>query len=65
MEYNTKHAHFTNVKHKHNLKVSPFGSALIKKRQIKLGDAGTTDHFSLALQYQLKKFIKKNGQKQW
>ena len=34
IEYNTKHAHFTNLKHiyiyKHNPKVSPFGNALIK-----------------------------------
>ena len=33
VEYNTKHAHFTNVKHKHNPKVSPFGIALIKYSQ--------------------------------
>ena len=31
---------------------------------IKWGDAGTTDHFGLAFQYQIKKIIKKNGQKQ-
>ena len=30
VENNTKHARFTNVKHKHNPKVSPFGTALIK-----------------------------------
>ena len=30
---------------------------------MKLGDAGTTDHFGLAFQYQIKN-IKKNGQKQ-
>ena len=30
---------------------------------IKLGDAGTIDHFGLAFQYQIKKIIKKNGQK--
>ena len=33
VEYNTKHAHYTqtlNVKHKHNPKVSPFGIALIR-----------------------------------
>ena len=32
IDYNTKHAHFTNVKHnyKHNPKVSPFGIALVK-----------------------------------
>ena len=28
--YNTKHAHFINVKHKQNQKASPFGIALIK-----------------------------------
>ena len=66
VENNTIHAHFTNVKHiyKHNPKVSPFGVALIKKWQIKLGDAGTIDHFGLAFQYQIKKYIKRNGQKQ-
>ena len=32
---------------------------------IKLGDAGTIDHFGLSFQYQMKKKIKKkNGQKQ-
>ena len=33
VEYNKKHAHFTNVRHiyKHKAKVSPFGIALIKK----------------------------------
>ena len=30
----------------------------------KLRDAGTIDHFGLAFQYQIKKIIKKNGQKQ-
>ena len=36
-EYNTKHAHFTNVKHnKHNPKVNPFGIALIKKMPNKI-----------------------------
>ena len=37
-----------------------------KKWQIKLGDGGTIDHFSLAFQYhyQINKIIKKNGQKQ-
>ena len=34
------HINFTNVKHKHNPKVSPLGIALIKKWQTKLGDAG-------------------------
>ena len=50
------HKHKT---YKHNPKGSPFGSALIKKRQIKLGDAGTIDHFGLAFQYQIKKINKK------
>ena len=52
-EYNTKHAHYyTNVKH--NPKMSPFGIAIVKKkRQIKLGDEGTIDHFGLAFQYQI------------
>ena len=40
---------------KHNLKVSPFGIALVKKWQIKLGDAGTIDRFDLAFQYQITK----------
>ena len=40
--------------YKHNPKVSPFGIALIKKWQIKLGDAITIDHFGLAFQYQIK-----------
>ena len=31
---------------------------------MKLGDAGTIDHFGLAFQYQIKKIIKHNGQKQ-
>ena len=31
---------------------------------IKLGDASTIDHFGLAFQYQIKKIIKKNEQKQ-
>ena len=45
------------------MKVNPFGTALIKKkRQIKLGDAGTINRFSLVFQYQIYK--KTNGQKQ-
>ena len=55
VEYNTKHAHFTNVKHQNNPKVSPFGIALVKKWQIKLGHASTSDRFVLAFQYQIKK----------
>ena len=45
--------------YKHNLKVSPLGIALVQKWQIKLGDAGTVDHFGLGLhfQYQIKKII--------
>ena len=39
--------------YKYNPKVSPFGIALIKMA-IKLGDAGTIDHFGLAFQYQIK-----------
>ena len=31
---------------------------------IKVGDAGTIDYFGLAVQYQIKKIIKKNEQKQ-
>ena len=50
--------------YKHNPKGSPFGIALVKKWQIKLGDAGTIDRFGLAFQYQIKTIIKKNGQKQ-
>ena len=41
VEYNAKHAYFTNATHK--LKVRPFGIALRKKWQIKLGDARTID----------------------
>ena len=41
--------------YRQNPKVSPFGIALVKKRQIKLGDAGTTDRFGLAFQYQILK----------
>ena len=35
VEYNTKHADYTNVKHNntlHNPKVSPFGNAIVKKK---------------------------------
>ena len=46
-----------------NPKVSPFGIALVKKRQIKLGDAGTIDRFGLAFQYQIKNIIKKEWTK--
>ena len=49
--------------YKLNLKVSPFGIAVIKKWQIKLRDAGTIDRFSLAFQYQINFVIKNNGQK--
>ena len=38
--------------YKHYTKGSPFGIALVK---IKLGDAGTIDHFGGAFQYQIKK----------
>ena len=31
---------------------------------IKLGDAGTIDHFGRAFQYEITKIIKKNAQKQ-
>ena len=51
VEYDTKHAHYTNIKH--NPKVSPFGIALVKKWQIKL-DARTIDRFDLEFQYQNK-----------
>ena len=36
--------------YKHNPKVSPFDIALVKKWQIKLGDAGTIHRFGLAFQ---------------
>ena len=58
--YNTKHAQYTNVKH--NPKVGPFGFALVKKRQIKLGDAGTIDCFDLVFQNQITKMLKNKGQ---
>ena len=48
---------------KHNPKVSPFGISLIKKRQIKLGDAGTIDRFGLAFQYQIQKIYKEEWTK--
>ena len=66
VEYNTKQAHYINVKDTNiSRKVVPSVCiALIKNWQIKFGDAGTIDHFSLALQYQIRKIIKKNGQKQ-
>ena len=35
-----------------------------KKWPIKLGDGDTIDRFGLAFQYQIKKIIQKNGQKQ-
>ena len=41
--------------YKHNPKVSPFGIDLVKKRQIKLGDAGTIDGFGLMFEYQINK----------
>ena len=60
LEYNTKHAHYTNVKHvllysyyKHNLKGSPFGIALIKNSKLMLRHAGTIDCFNMAFQYQI------------
>ena len=49
---------------KHNLKVSPFGIALIKILQIKLGDAGTIDRFGLAFLYLFLNYKKKNGHTQ-
>ena len=60
------HIVFTNVKqsYKHNPKVSPFGISLIKKRQIKLEDAGTIDHSVLRFNNVLKLYIKKNAHKQ-
>ena len=54
----------TRKTHKHKPKASPLGIALVKKWQIKLGDAGSIHRFGLAFQYQIKKIIKKNGQKQ-
>ena len=71
IEYNTKYAHYNYIiiiyiykskTYKHNPKISPISIALVKKWQIKLEDAGTIDRFCLALQYQLKKIIKKNQQ---
>ena len=43
---------------KQNPKVSPLGVALIKKWQVKIEVAGTSDRFSLAFQYQIKYIIK-------
>ena len=54
----TKHAHFINIKHINMIwKLVP--SVLLSyKMAIKLGDAGTIDHFCLAFQYQIKKIKK-------
>ena len=55
VEYNTKHAHYTNVIYKHNPKDSPFSTILLsgkKKRQINL-DVDTIDRFDLAFQNQI------------
>ena len=49
--------------YKHNPKVSPFGIALIKKMAIKLGDAGTIDHFGLVFQYMIKNIFEKEWTK--
>ena len=57
------HVTCINVKHTNiNLKVSPFGIALAKKQQIKLGDAGTIDRLGLAFSY---KCIKANTSAMW
>ena len=59
-----KHAHYINVKHTHIIqKLVPL-VLLLTKMAIKLGNAGAIDNFGLAFQYQIKKYIKKNGQKQ-
>ena len=52
VENNTKHAHFTNVKHVNIIrKFVPSVFLSSKEWQIKLGDAsGTIDHFGLAFQ---------------
>ena len=57
IEYSTKYAQYSLYKsktYKQNPKFSPFGIAVVKKkRQIKLGDAGTIDRFGLTFQYQI------------
>ena len=57
VEYNRKHALYIIYKLKtylkHNLKVSPLGIALVKKWQIRLGDAGIIYRFGLEFQYQI------------
>ena len=58
------HIIYKSKTHKRNPKFSPFGIALVKKWQMKLGNAGTIDRFGLAFQYQIKKYIKQDGQKQ-
>ena len=56
---------FTNVKNINIIrKLAPSGYCSHIKWQIKLGDAGTIDHFGLAFQYQIEKYITKDGQKQ-
>ena len=66
VEYNSKHAHVTNVKHVNIIiwKWVPSILLSLKKWQIKLGDTDPIDRFGLAFQYLIKKIIKKNGQKQ-
>ena len=56
VQYNTKHAHYINVKlrYKHNPKVSPFGTDLVKQMANKFSDAGNIAYrFGLAFQYQI------------
>ena len=56
------HTTYTQKTYKHDLKVSPFGIALVKKSKIKL-NAGTIDRFGLAFQYQIKNIYTKRMDK--
>ena len=62
VEYDTKHAHYMNVRHTNIIrKVVPLVSLLYKNKwHIKSGDAGTIDRFDLTFQYQIKTYVKKN-----
>ena len=52
----TQNMHIIQTYNKHNPKVSPFGIALVVEMANQLGDAGTTDRFDLAFQYQINNF---------
>ena len=63
LECNTKHAHYTNVKHVNTIRKlvpSVFSSRKKKKaNKVRSRCSGTHDHFNLAFQYQILKNYKK------